>query len=191
MAVLSPNQQRVAEMARSIVQKNPVYLDSETTGLDKSAEIVEIAVVDDNGVILINQLVRPSKPIPAEVTRLHGITDEMVASAKSWPALWPTVRGILLGKTIGIYNAEFDVRIMRQSLERYRLPWRENLSTIDVLSLFSEFRGEWDPNRRALRRFRLEDAGRFFHIPLPNSHRAAEDALLTRALLRRIGGMDY
>ncbi|HEY4693424.1 MAG TPA: 3'-5' exonuclease [Bellilinea sp.] len=191
MAVLSPNQQRVAEIARSIVQKNPVYLDSETTGLDKNAEIVEIAVVDDNGAILIDQLVRPSQPIPAEVTRLHGITDEMVATAKSWPALWPTVRGILLGKTVGIYNAEFDVRIMRQSLERYRLTWRESLSTLDILSLFSEFRGEWDPNRRALRRFRLEDAGQFFRIALPNSHRAADDALLARALLRRIGGLEY
>ena len=191
MAVLSPNQQRVAEIARSIVQKNPVYLDSETTGLDKNAEIVEIAVVDDNGVILIDQLVRPSQPIPAGVIRLHGITNEMVATAKSWPALWPTVRGILLGKTVGIYNAEFDVRIMRQSLERYRLTWRESLSTLDILSLFSEFRGEWDPNRRALRRFRLEDAGQFFRIALPNSHRAADDALLARALLRRIGGLEY
>ena len=49
MVALSPNQQRVAEIARSIVQKNPVYLDTETTGLDKNAEIVEIAVVDDAG----------------------------------------------------------------------------------------------------------------------------------------------
>lgn len=191
MAGLSLNQQRVADIAQSIIKQSLVYLDTETTGLDKNAEIVEIAVVDDAGQILINQLVRPSKPIPAEVTLLHGITNEMVAGAVSWPALWPTVRGHLLGRTIGIYNAEFDVRIMRQSLERYRLPWRETLSTLDILNLYSEFRGEWDPVRRLLRRFRLEDAGKFFNIPLPNSHRAADDALLARALLRRMAGMDY
>ena len=79
MAGLSLNQQRVADIAQSIIKQSPVYLDTETTGLDKTAEIVEIAVVDDAGQILINQLVRPSKPIPAEVTLLHGITNEMVA----------------------------------------------------------------------------------------------------------------
>lgn len=191
MPGLTPNQERIAEIALSILQKNPVYLDTETTGLDKNAEIVEIAVVDDTGQILINRLIRPTQPIPPVISNLHGITDEMVAGAISWPALWPTVRGLLLGKTIGIYNAEFDVRIMRQSLERYRLPWRESLATSDILSLYSEYRGEWDPTRRALRRFRLEDAGRAFRIPLPNTHRAADDALLARALLRRIAGQDY
>ena len=70
-------------------------------------------------------------------------------------------------------------------------PGARSLATLDILNLFSEFRGEWDPNRRALKRFRLEDAGQFFRIPLPNSHRAADDARLARALLRRIGGLDY
>lgn len=191
MPALTPGQQRVVEIARSIIKQNPVYLDTETTGLDRNAEIVQIAVVDDGGRILIEEFVRPSQPIPQEVTLIHGITDEMVAGAKSWPALWPTVRGYLVGRTIGIYNAEFDVKMMQQSLERYRLPWRDNLNTLDILSLYSEYRGEWDPIRRSLRRFKLEDAGRYFQIPLPNSHWAVDDALLARAVLRRMAGMDY
>lgn len=191
MNPINPGQQRVIEFARSIIKQNPLYLDTETTGLDKNAEIVQIAVVDDAGHVILDEFVRPSQKIPAEVTRLHGINDEMVANAKSWPALWPTVRGYLLGRTIGIYNAEFDVRMMRQSLERYRLPWRETLNTQDILNLYSEYRAEWDPIRRSLRRFKLEDAGKYFGIPLPNAHRAADDALLARALLRRLAGMDY
>ncbi|MHB0923261.1 MAG: 3'-5' exonuclease [Bellilinea sp.] len=191
MTGYTPTQQRVIEIARSIIQQNPVYLDTETTGLDKNAEIIQIAVVDDAGHILLDEFVRPSQPIPVEVTLLHGINDAMVAGSKSWPALWPTVRGHLVGRTVGIYNAEFDVRMMRQSLERYRLPWRDTLNTLDILNLFSEFRAEWDPIRRSLRRYKLEDAGKYFRIPLPNSHRAADDALLARALLRRLAGMDY
>lgn len=191
MTGYSPAQQRVTEIARSIIQQNPVYLDTETTGLDKNAEIIQIAVVDDAGHILLDEFIRPSQPIPVEVTLLHGINDAMVAGAKSWPALWPTVRSHLVGRTIGIYNAEFDVRMMRQSLERYRLPWRDTLNTLDILQLFSEFRAEWDPIRRSLRRYKLEDAGKYFRIALPNSHRAADDALLARALLRRLAGMDY
>lgn len=191
MPALTPAQQRVAEIARSIIKQNPVYLDTETTGLDRNAEIVQIAVLDDGGRVLIEEFVRPSQPIPPEVTLIHGITDEMVAGAKSWPALWPTVRGYLVGRTIGIYNAEFDVQMMRQSLERYRLPWRENLTTFDILGLYSEYRGEWDPARRALRRFRLEVAGKSFGIALPNAHRAVDDTLLARAVLRKMAGLDY
>lgn len=191
MTGLTPNQLRVIEIARGIINQDPVYLDTETTGLDKNAEIIQIAIINDHGTVLLDEFVRPSKPIPAEVTLLHGIRDDMVANARSWPALWPTVRGLILGKTIGIYNAEFDVRMMRQSLERYRLPWRESLTTLDILQLFSEFRGDWDPLRRTLRRFKLEEAGRFFRIPLPNSHRAVDDALLARALLRRLADLDY
>lgn len=184
MPGLTLNQQRVAEIASSILQKNPVYLDTETTGLDKNAEIIEIAIVDDAGQTLIDQLVRPSRTIPLDAIKIHGITDNMVATAKSWPVLWPTIRGLLQGKTIAIYNAEFDVRMMRQSLERYRLPWRETLITRDVLDLFTNYRG-------ALRRFRLDEAREWFQIPLQNAHRAVDDALLLRAVLRRMAGMDY
>lgn len=191
MPVLTPGQQRVVEIARSIIKQNPVYLDTETTGLDRNAEIIQVAVVDDGGHVLVDEFVRPSQPIPPEVTLIHGITDDMVAGAKSWPALWPTVRSHLVGRTIGIYNAEFDIQMMRQSLERYRLPWRDNLNAMDILHLFSEYRGDWDPVRRSLRRFKLEDAGRYFRIPLPNAHRAVDDALLARALLRSMAGMDY
>src|SRR5690606_33823093 len=58
--------------------KNVVILDTETTGL-YDAEIVEIAVIDLGGNILMNTLVRPKNPIPAEVTAIHGINNEMVA----------------------------------------------------------------------------------------------------------------
>lgn len=80
---------------------------------------------------------------------------------------------------------------MEQSHQRYRLPWRENLEFLDVLQLFSEFRGEWDPVRSSYRFFKLAEAGRFFNISLPNAHRSSADALLTRAVLHAIAGIPY
>ncbi|HID85120.1 MAG TPA: 3'-5' exonuclease, partial [Anaerolineales bacterium] len=35
--------------AKAWLKRRPVYLDTETTGLDEGAEIIEIAVVDTNG----------------------------------------------------------------------------------------------------------------------------------------------
>ena len=43
-----------------------IFLDTETTGLDAYAELVDIAVVDAAGRVLLDSLVRPRRPIPAD-----------------------------------------------------------------------------------------------------------------------------
>lgn len=185
------NQRRVSDIARRWIEQKPVYLDTETTGLNKHAEIIEIGVVGPDGEILYESFVRPVQPVPAEAIRLHGITNEIVQNALAWPSIWPNVRQHLLNRPIGIYNAEFDLRLMRQSMERYRLPWRENLSAFDILQLYAEYRGIWDPYRKSYRFFKLEEAGRQLRIALPNTHRAVEDARLARAVLHKLAGLDY
>ncbi len=188
---LTPNQRRVMEVARQMIQQQPVYLDTETTGLDKNAEIIEIGVVGADGQTLFESYVRPSQPIPAQATRLNGISNETVQKALAWPSVWAGVRQHLINRPIGIYNAEFDLRMMRQSMERYRLPWRENLSWFDILNMYAEYRGIWDPARRSYRFFKLEEAGRQLGIPIPNAHRAVTDARLARAVLHQLAGLDY
>lgn len=187
---LTANQQQVMEIARQKLQELPIYLDTETTGLDKNAEIVEIGVVGSDGEILVETFVRPSQLIPAEATRLHGISNEQVEKALAWPSVWASIRGFLLNRPIGVYNAEYDLRLMMQSMTRYRLSWRENLNTFDIMHLYAKYRGEWDPARRSYRYVRLEDARRQLGIPLPNAHRAVADALLTRAVLHKLAGME-
>jgi DNA polymerase-3 subunit epsilon len=69
-----------------------VVVDTETTGLSAAKdEIIEIGAVafsfDDEGnfgdvVDIFNGLQQPSAPIPAEITRLTGITDAMVAGQR-------------------------------------------------------------------------------------------------------------
>lgn len=172
--------------ARQKLAQPIVYLDTETTGIGREDEIIEIAVVDAEGKLLVNSLVKPSKPIPPDSTAIHGITNEMVQKAPAWPILWPTVRAYLVGKTVAAYNSDFDLRLMQQSHARYRLPWRENLNMLDIMKVYADYRGVWDPNRRSMRYFKLEEAGRHFQIDIGNDHRAAADTLLARAVLLAI-----
>jgi DNA polymerase III epsilon subunit-like protein len=65
-----------------------VYLDTETTGFGKRAEIVDIAVVDGGGQVLFESLVRPTRRIPAEVIAIHGITNADVKDAPEWGDLY-------------------------------------------------------------------------------------------------------
>ena len=50
--------------AQAHLARQPLYLDTETTGLGRSAEIVDICIVDDAGQVLVDTLVRPRFPIP-------------------------------------------------------------------------------------------------------------------------------
>ncbi|TLN01773.1 3'-5' exonuclease, partial [bacterium] len=184
----SPIRQQIARFIRQKISEGPVYLDTETTGLDRDAEIVEIAVVDTHGEILVQSFVKPSRPIPPDAAAIHGITDDMVQGAPSWPVLWQSLRGVINGHPLGLYNADYDLRLMQQSMTTYRLPWRESFDVVDVMKVYSDFRGEFDAYRRGKKLFRLEEAGKFFRIPLPNAHRAAADTLLTRAVFHCMAG---
>jgi len=185
------NKQQVMQLARQKLAEKPVYIDTETTGITRTDEMLEIVIVDWDGSVLFESFIRPQKPIPPESTAIHGITSDMVEKARPWPIAWQQIRPLVAGRLLAMYNAEFDMRMMQQSLEQYRLPWRENFDTLDIMDLFSQFIGEWDPNRKALRRYRLEQAGKYFKIPIPNAHHALEDTLLARAVLYSMAGLPY
>ena len=183
--MVNPSSSRLQaiQTAREVLKNAPVYLDTETTGLGSTDEIVEISVVDTYGIVLVNTFVKPSRTIPAEAINIHGITDEMVQKAPAWPILWSQVRFFLVGKVVVAYNSDFDMRMMKQSHDRYRIPWKENLQPFDLLKLYAQYRGEWDSNRRSWKYFTLDSAGKASGISLPNSHRSLADTLLARALL--------
>ena len=61
-----------------------VYLDTETTGFGKRAEIVDIAVVGAAGKVLFESLVQPTRRIPADAIAIHGITNADVKDAPEW-----------------------------------------------------------------------------------------------------------
>ncbi|NSW54344.1 MAG: 3'-5' exonuclease [Anaerolineae bacterium] len=171
--------------AQEILAQKPLYIDTETTGLDRDAEVIELAIVDDDGKVLMDQLFHPTLPIPKEATRVNHITDAMVANKPAWGIYWPTIRSLFFGKTLAAYNADYDLRLIYQSNDRYGIR-RETLNTFCVMKLYAQYRGLWDNQRGRYTWFRLEQAGQEAGIPIPNSHRAVDDTLLTRALLHWI-----
>jgi DNA polymerase-3 subunit epsilon len=179
-------EQALAE-ARRIHALKPVFLDTETTGLGETAEVVDIAIVDFDRRVLLNSLVRPRRPIPPDAARVHGVTDAMVKDAPTWPELIPTIEELLKGRPLAIYNAEFDLRVIGQSSRAWgqarQLAYSEAFC---VMQLYARYNGEWNPKHRNYRWISLEQAGRRLRISLPNTHRALGDALLSRAVLHTL-----
>jgi DNA polymerase III subunit epsilon len=187
----SSRKQETINIAVKAIANRPVYLDTETTGLEKQDEIVEISILESDGSTLFQSLVKPVGHIPLSATGIHGITNEDVFKAPPWPVIWPKIRSLLFGRLIVAYNAPFDLRMMQQTHARYRLPWRESFEWLDVMAFYSRYRGIWDPLRKSMRLFSLDAAGKDFKISLKNSHRATADAELTRAVLHSIAQLPY
>lgn len=181
----STDRQAVIKLAQDLLTARPVYLDTETTGLNNWDEIVDICILDADGNVLIDTLVKPIGKIPIGATAIHGITNAMVATAPTWPEVWPDVEAALIDRTVLIYNAEYDVRLMRQSHRKYRLDWRQPDRTRFecLMLLYAQFYGEWDAQRRSYRWQKLEYAARQCGLKLLNTHRANDDAQLARAIL--------
>lgn len=177
----------VIQEAQALLAANPVYLDTETTGMHFNSEVIEIGIIDDQGQVLFDQLVRPRGMIDPAAGRVHGITLEMLKDAPTWEKVWPQAEAVLMGRMIGVYNVEFDLRLMKQSHSRSWLTWvLPDANFFDIMKLYARYYGDWDPFHRSFRYQSLEIAGRQCGIHLPNAHRAVDDCLLTRALLHHM-----
>lgn len=179
--------QRACELARRRLQMQPLFLDTETTGVRSTAEVIEICLLDHTGEVLLDSLVRPRYAIPPASTQIHGISNAMVVNAPTWAELWPQVQAIIENCPIGIYNVDFDLRLLKQSHQHAGLIWPAiQFDPFCIMQIYAQFYGEWDLHRNAYRWQSLEKAGRHFNLSLPNSHRAKDDTLLARAVLHQI-----
>jgi DNA polymerase-3 subunit epsilon len=178
---------KAIQFAREKILRRPLYLDTETTGLRDVDEIVEISILDHDGGVLFGSLVRPTQMIPANAIAIHGITDDMVRDAPRWIDIWPKVESIFKGREVGIYNADFDIRLMMQTHKIQGIQ-RTGFSHefFCIMQLYAQFYGAWNPSRRSYRWQSLDNAGQQCGIDLPNSHRAGDDAALARAVLHHI-----
>jgi DNA polymerase-3 subunit epsilon len=159
--------------------------------MGKYDEVIEIGIIDDDGKVLIDTLVRPRGKIDPVAASVHGITQEMLNDKPTWDKIWPDIETVLTGRKIGIYNKEFDVNIMKQSHTRSWMRWTlPDNNFFDIMELYARFYGDWDRERLTFRSQALELAGKQCGIPLANTHRAIDDCRLTRALLHYIAEGD-
>lgn len=174
----------VAWAAAMAMDRSTIYLDTETTGLDGTAEIIEVAAVDYRGHTLLDTLVQPQGHIPSDAQAVHGISQTMVAHAPEWRDVYAELITILARGTIVVYNAEFDFKMVNQMNRRHAMPvWNEPWHC--AMRHYSGFAGVWHERFGNYRWHKLDSALAQFGHP-PGGHRALADATACRLIVQGI-----
>jgi DNA polymerase III epsilon subunit family exonuclease len=177
---------RLAQVWFSDIHDRQVVLDTETTGLGSDAQIIEIAIIDITGVVLLHRRIKPSVAVEDDAADIHGITLEQLKNAPTWPEVVDDVRQVLQGKTVIIYNADFDMRLLCQTSIAYRLTtgWITEIKTRCAMQLASQFfRASCDSNRWISLKRAMSLAGLAW---TGNAHSAVADTQATLTLINYI-----
>lgn len=164
-----------------------IILDTETT--DLHGYLVQIAVIRaHDGAVLFESLVNPLSPVSPGARRVHGITDEQLATAPAFEYIADELLPLLIGRRVVTYNADFDSGILRNELRRLAGGYSSRYADDAVLAilgrmrwrcameLYAQFCGDWSDYH-----------GDFRYQPLPGGdHSALGDARACREVLIRM-----
>jgi len=150
-----------------------VSLDLETTGLDpRKDEIIEIGAVRFNGSRVeaeFQTLVNPGRPIPPEIIRLTGISNEMVCNAPPLQAVLAQLVDFVGDSPVVGHNVQFDLGFL---IHANVLQYVQTIDTYELAATVMPLAS----------RYNLGGLCQQLSIPLQNAHRALNDARMTHHL---------
>ena len=166
-----------------IIESAPTFaiVDLETTGgnfiLDR---IMEIAVVVHDGQHIISRyhtLINPERPITSFISRLTGITDEMVAHAPRFEEVAEDIFQILKGHVFVAHNVRFDYGFLKAEFKRNHLRYHSlHLCTVELSKAI--FPGQAS--------YSLGNLCAALDVPISNRHRAFGDTEATAYLFQML-----
>ncbi|MFQ7002842.1 MAG: exonuclease domain-containing protein [Ruthenibacterium lactatiformans] len=122
-------------------------LDFETTGLVPGQdEVLQVAVVDETGAVLMNEYCRPQRHTAwADAQKVNGIAPQDVCGKPPFEALVPRLQEILSGaRRVVAYNDGFE----KAFLDAYGIPSRAALGRTHGRFCTADGRAEAKPFRR-------------------------------------------
>ena len=156
-------------------------VDIETTGWSPDeAGITEVGAVLLRGGEVVAEfasLVNPGTAVPAPITELTGISDQMLALAPPVAAVLPGLLAFAQGSVLAAHNAPFDLGFLTAACAKAGLPW-PGFEVLDTVRLARHLMAADEVPDCKLRT--LAD---FFRTPVQPSHRALADPRATASVL--------
>lgn len=160
--------------------KDYVVLDTETTGLSRSADkIIDIAIVKVvNGEIaeVFNTFVNPQMPIPPAASKVNHIYDKDVADAPSYSDIADKVADMVLNQVVIGHNVTFDLDFIGRLITASG--YEGSCDYIDTLHLTKKC-------YLGLPNYKLQTIISFLGIEQEQAHRALSDTNATLEVFKR------
>ncbi|MBQ8906993.1 MAG: PolC-type DNA polymerase III [Clostridia bacterium] len=183
----------ISGVAKSDYNQTTVIFDLETTGLSPtSCEIIEFGAVKmENGEIVerFSSFSNPGIPIPAKITELTSITDDMVKDAPPVKEVLARFLDFCGDALLVAHNAKFDTGFIRAASEKHGFEFHNpSLDTIAVSQYVNA----------GLKKHTLDSIANHYNLGDFHHHRAVDDAevlsLIFKEMLARLskeGVRDY
>jgi DNA polymerase-3 subunit epsilon len=152
-----------------------IFFDTETTGLSTTNgdKIVEIGCVEMiNGIITgehFHHYINPERHIPAEVVKIHGITNEKVKDSPKFHEIAQDFLNFIEGAILIAHNANFDIKFINHELNLSNLPQLNNIVEDTLKIARIKFPGAPASLDALCKRFEVDLTDRSFHGALLDS----------------------
>jgi DNA polymerase-3 subunit alpha (Gram-positive type) len=151
-----------------------IVFDIETTGFNfknnKITEIGAVKVKDYEIIDTFSTFVNPEMPIPYEIVKLTGISDEMVKNAPKTEEALKNFFEFAGNAPLVAHNAKFDIGFIDHYAKESGI--KRDSIVIDTLQM-----SRWIVT--AISKYKLGSLAKYFGISLKNAHRALDDAYAT------------
>jgi len=181
------SQGALEDLGRPLTDVTFCVVDLETTGGSPAAgsRITEIGAVKVHAGEVVGEfqtLVNPDEAIPAFITVLTGITDQMVVAAPRIAEVLPSFLEFAHGTVLVAHNARFDTGFLKHAAAELEIPWPrfEVLDTV-VLARRVLLRDE-------VRNLKLSTLAAHVGATTTPNHRALDDARATVDVLHHLIG---
>ena len=137
-------------MNREIDLNKTICFDTETTGLGKDAEILQLAIINGVGDTLFNEYIKPKRQISwSQAERVHHISPKMVEKCNTIDRYFSIFSEIFKETEICVgYNLPYDIRMLKQSGVPTNYLHSKECQLIDIMRDFAPVFGEKGRNNR-------------------------------------------
>lgn len=158
-----------------------VIFDFETTGLDPFKDrIIEIGGLAVEGGVAVGEfssLVNPEIPLPPTISKITGITEEMLQDQPTIQEQLPPFLKFIEGSILVAHNAEFDMAFLRNTCEHlgYQIQW-PSFCTLKMARTFLPH----------LESKNLDTLAQHYNLSFEARHRSIGDCKVTSSVLQSL-----
>lgn len=170
-----------------LADPNTLILDIESTGIlskDPNTEIVQLSLINTSGRPVLAMMLKPDRPMSAEVQAVHGITNEMVQDKPFFLQVAKIISKYLEGKHVVAYNADFDIALLMHMFDKYKEPRPKMATASCCMDQYSAWVGE--PSKKNPDEFKWQKLPQLSGMA---SHDALSDCLSTLKAMQKMAGL--